>query len=94
VKWTGERPNASVDKRGSEYEKGDMTKDGIQRRIQRKAFLPFKVRLPDGEQIDVPTADHAHLHPNGRTLFVHLDRGGTEIIDVALVTALKVAETA
>jgi len=42
----------------------------------------------------VPTADHVHLHPNGRTLFVHVDQGGTEIIDVTLVTALNVKETA
>jgi hypothetical protein len=45
-------------------------------------------------EINVPTGDHAHLHPSGRTLFVHLERGGTKIIDVALVTALEVKETA
>lgn len=71
-----------------------MTTDDIKRRIEKKPFLPFKVRLAGGEEIDVPSADHAHLHPNGRTLFVHLDKGGTEIIDVTLVTALGVKETA
>jgi hypothetical protein len=71
-----------------------VTKEEIQKRIQQRPFTPFKVRLAGGEEIEVPTADHAHLHPAGRTLFVHLDQGGTEIIDVTLVTALKVVETA
>jgi hypothetical protein len=71
-----------------------MTKDEIRERLTLKPFKPFTVRLADGMEIDVPTGDHAHLHPSGRTLFVHLDRGGTKIIDVALVTALEVKETA
>ena len=71
-----------------------MTKEEIQKRINQKPFAPFKVRLAGGEVVNVPTADHVHLHPNGRTLFVHVDQGGTEIIDVTLVTALNVKETA
>ena len=71
-----------------------MTKEEVRERVLQKPFHPFKVRLADGLEIDVPTGDHFHLHPSGRTLFVHLDRGGTKIIDVALVTALEVKETA
>ena len=71
-----------------------MTKEEIQKRLATRPFTPFKVRLAGGEEIEVPTADHAHLHPNGRTLFVHLDKGGTEIIDVTLVTAMQVKEIA
>ncbi len=71
-----------------------MTKDEIRQRLQQRPFQPFKVRLADGQKISVPTGDHAHLHPTGRTLFIHLDRGGTEIIDVALVTSLEVGDTA
>ena len=71
-----------------------MTKDEIRERISTRPFKPFKVRLADGLEIDVPSGDHVHLHPTGRTLFVHLDRGGTKIIDVALVTALEVLEKA
>jgi hypothetical protein len=71
-----------------------MSKDEIRERIKEKPFKPFKVRLADGLEIDVPTGDHVHLHPTGRTLFVHLDHGGTKIIDVALVTALELRETA
>ena len=71
-----------------------MTKEEIKKRLQERPFKPFKIRLAGGEEIEVPTGDHAHLHPNGRTLFVHLDRGGTEIIDVMLVTSLQLMEVA
>jgi hypothetical protein len=70
-----------------------MTKEEIRERVSRRPFKPFTVRLADGMEIDVPSLDHVHLHPSGRTLFIHLDRGGTKIIDVALVTALETKET-
>jgi hypothetical protein len=70
-----------------------MRKEEIRQRLLQRPFQPFKVRLADGQKINVPTGDHAHLTPTGRTLFIHLDRGGTEIIDVALVTALEVEHT-
>jgi hypothetical protein len=71
-----------------------MTKEEIRKRLEQKPFKPFSVRLAGGEEIEVPTGDHAHLHPNGRTLFVHLDNGGTEIIDVTWVTSLRLKEVA
>ena len=71
-----------------------MTKDEIRERISTRPFKSIKVRLADGLEILVPSGDHVHLHPTGRTMFVHLERGGTKIIDVALVTALEVLETA
>jgi hypothetical protein len=70
-----------------------MTKEEIRERVIQRPFKPFKVRLADGLEIDVPAGDHVHLTPTGRTLFVHLERGGTKIIDVGLVTALEVGET-
>ena len=83
-----------VDKLCGKIQKADMTTEEIQERIEQKPFQPFKVRLTDGAEIDVPTGDQAHLHPNGSTLFVHLDRGGTKIIDITMVTALQVMEMA
>ena len=71
-----------------------MSKDEIQKRLDHEPFVPFTVRLAGGEAFDVPTGDHAHLHPNGKTLFIHLDQGGTEIIDVRLVTALRLKDVA
>ena len=71
-----------------------MTKEQIRDSIAQRPFRPFKVRLPDGLEIEVPTGDHAHLHPTGRTLFIHLPDGGTKIIDVALVSAFETKDTA
>ncbi len=71
-----------------------MTKEEIHKRIAQRPFHPFIVRLADGKEVEVPTGDHAHLHPNGRTLFVHPEQGGTEIIDVRLVISLQIREVA
>jgi hypothetical protein len=71
-----------------------MTKEEIKRRLNRKPFRPFVVKVAGGGQYPVPTGDHAHLHPNGRTLFVHLEDGGTEIIDVMLIGSLHTKEVA
>jgi hypothetical protein len=66
-----------------------MTKEEIRERVFQRPFTPFSVRLADGLEIPVPSGDHVHLHPSGRTLLIHLEQGGTKIIDVALVTALE-----
>ena len=71
-----------------------MTKEVIKKRLAAIPFVPFKVRIAGGGECNVPTVDYAHLHPTGRTLFVHLDGGGTEIIDVALVSSINVKEKA
>jgi hypothetical protein len=70
-----------------------MTKDDIKRRLEERPFHPFKVRVAGDGEYDVLSRDHASLHPNGRVLIVHLEAGGTAIIDVPLVTSLHVQET-
>ena len=71
-----------------------MTKDEIKERLQQRPFRPFKVRVAGDGEYEVPTGDHAHLHPNGRQLFVHQDTAGTVIIDVPLIASLLITETA
>ena len=87
-------PVVAVDKAAVLREKDTMTTEEIKKRINQRPFQPFTVRLAEGKETEVPTGDHAHLHPSGSTLFVHLDRGGTEIIDVRLVISLQVNEVA
>ena len=70
-----------------------MTKDEIKRRLDERAFRPFKVRVAGDGEYEVPSGDHVHLHPNGRLFFIHLDTGGTAIIDVPLITSVHVKET-
>ncbi len=71
-----------------------MTREEIKKRLDARPFVPCRVKIAGGGEFLVPTGDHAHLHPNGRILFIHQDPGGTEIIDVALVSSLNVEEVA
>jgi hypothetical protein len=71
-----------------------MTKDEIKQRLEASPFLPFKVKVAGGGEFDVPSRDHAHLHPKGRVLTVFIEDGGTEIIDVALVSSIFIKEAA
>ncbi|MBM3837171.1 MAG: hypothetical protein FJ398_04275 [Verrucomicrobia bacterium] len=70
-----------------------MTKDEIKRRLEERPFRPFKVRVAGDGEYEVPSGDHVSLHPNGRLLFIHLDTGGTAIIDVPLITSVHIKET-
>ena len=71
-----------------------MTKEELKRRLDERPFRPFRVKVAGDGEYDVPTGDHGHMHPNGRLLFVHLDSGGTAIIDVPLISSLHVREIA
>jgi hypothetical protein len=71
-----------------------MTKEEIRRRLEANPFVPFKVRVAGGGNFDVPSRDHAHLHPTGRVMTIFIEEGGTEIVDVALVSSLNVKEAA
>ena len=70
-----------------------MTKDEIKQRLTERPFRPFKVRVAGDGEYEVPSGDHASVHPNGRLLIIHLDSGGTAIIDVPLITSVHVKET-
>lgn len=54
---------ATVDKPGAELEKRGMTKEEIRERVIQRPFKPFRVRLEDGLEIDVPIGDHVHCTP-------------------------------
>ena len=70
-----------------------MTKAEMKRRLDERPFRPFKVKVAGDGEYEVASGDHAHLHPNGRLLFIHLDSGGTAIIDVPLISSVHVKET-
>ncbi len=71
-----------------------MTKSEIKERLEQRPFRPFKVQVAGDGEYEVPSGDHAHLHPNGRLMFIHLDTRGTAIIDVPLITSIHVKEIA
>jgi hypothetical protein len=70
-----------------------VTREEIKSRLEERPFRPFKVKVAGDGEYDVPSPDRAHTHPNGRLLFVHLDSGGTAIIDVPLISSLYLKET-
>ena len=70
-----------------------MTKEELKRRLQETPFRPFKVKVAGDGEYEVASGDYVSLHPNGRLLFIHLDSGGTGIIDVPLISSFHVKET-
>lgn len=69
-----------------------MTKQEVKSRLEEQSFRPFKIRVAADGEYDVPSRDHASLHPNGRLLIVHLDTGGSAVIDVPLISSIHFKE--
>ena len=53
-------------------------------------FRPFVIHLADGRGIPVKHRDFVMSSPNGRTIFVYQPDESFNIIDVMLVTSLRV----
>lgn len=70
-----------------------MSKEELNTAVKATPFKAFAVRLADGTQYQIPSADHASLSPSGRTLVVFGD-DGTRLIDVALILEISTTETA
>jgi hypothetical protein len=68
-----------------------MTPDSIREALDRRPFVPFKVRLPDGEELHVPTSEHAHLIPSGRRLLIFTDDDRTKGLDPNLISCIESA---
>jgi hypothetical protein len=70
-----------------------MAPQAIRELLHLQPFSPFYVRLPDGSQLFVPTADHASLSPSGRRFIVYSDEDQMKILDPILIPALELAST-
>ncbi|MBI1901349.1 MAG: hypothetical protein HYS13_09600 [Planctomycetia bacterium] len=53
-------------------------------------FRPFTMHMADGRRIDVPHRDFLSYSPSGRTVIVQHEGDTFSIIDLLLVTELKV----
>lgn len=71
-----------------------MTTEQLQRAIRRAPFVPFTLRVADGQQIDVNHPEIIAHAPGMRTAAVALPDGTIEILDLLLVTGLVVHEPA
>ncbi len=68
-----------------------MTIDELRNVYQAKPFRPFTIHLADGRKLDVPHAEFLSHSPKGRTVIVYHEDESFSVIDLLLVTKLKVA---
>jgi hypothetical protein len=67
-----------------------MTTEAIKDAIQKRPFRPFRVRLANGDEIQIQSQDYVALHPVGKTFIIFEPDGGYRIVDIPLVTDLSV----
>lgn len=66
-----------------------MTKEALGKTIQREPFQPFTLHLADGREVKVPHREFISMHPTGRTVVVYGEDEDLEILDVMLVTSVR-----
>ena len=67
-----------------------MTIEQLRHVLRAAPFQPFTIHLADGRQIRVPHPDFVAQSPSGRTVIVYHADETFSIIDLLLVTELKV----
>ncbi len=68
-----------------------MTVEQLRNMHQARPFWPFTIRLADGTSYNVPHSEFLSQSPSGRTIIVHHSDDTFSVIDLLLVTELKVA---
>jgi hypothetical protein len=66
-----------------------VTAEQIRKALEQIPFRPFIVHLPNSRTALVPHRDFVSLHPDGRTIVIHDEAGGSRIFDTMLVTELE-----
>jgi hypothetical protein len=61
---------------------------------QAVPFRPFTIDLADGRHLNVPHREFLSHSPSGRTVIVYGEEESFSVIDLLLVTRLKVRESA
>ncbi|MBU6401176.1 MAG: hypothetical protein KGS61_12735 [Verrucomicrobia bacterium] len=67
-----------------------MTMEQIRELVDATPFQPFTIHLADGQSVRVPHPDFIAIGPRGRTVIVYRSDERFRIIDVMLVTELRV----
>jgi len=68
-----------------------MTIQDIRRLYDSRPFHPFTIHMADGRKIRVPHPEFMATAPAARTVVVYHPDGSFEIVDLLLVTALRVS---
>ena len=78
---------------GAETRRGEreisMTIDQVRKLHRATPFKPFDVNLADGRSLAVDHPEIMAIIPPGRTIVIGLADGTAEIVDLLLVTSLK-----
>ena len=67
-----------------------MTTEQLRRVLHACPFEPFDIHLADGRHLTVKHPDFLALFPSGRTFVVTFDDESFEVVDLLLVTSLKI----
>ena len=67
-----------------------MTTEQVRKLYDGQPFRPFRFHLADGREIPVPHRDFMYITPPGRTVIVSDDDGAINIIDLLLVTDIRI----
>jgi hypothetical protein len=67
-----------------------MTTDALYKVHTARAFVPFYLRLGDGQKLPVTHPEMLAYSPKSRLATVYLKDGSFEIVDLLLVTGLEV----
>jgi hypothetical protein len=67
-----------------------MTIEQLRKLHLARPFQPFVIHLADGRSLQVPHPEFLSQSPTGRTISVGLPDGTHEIVDLLLVTSLRV----
>ena len=65
----------------------------LQKLYDAEPFRPFLIHMADGRKIPVKHREFMALSPSGRTAYVYQLNDDSDIIDVALVTALELRKS-
>jgi hypothetical protein len=65
----------------------------LQKFYDAEPFRPFLIHMADGRKIPVKHREFMALSPSGQTAYVYQLNDDSDIIDVALVTALELRKS-
>jgi hypothetical protein len=69
-----------------------MTPEYLREAQRKQPFVPFSIHMADGRSIAVPDSDFISIHPTGRLVFVHEEKGGSHVLDRMLMTEIAYSE--
>ncbi|CAN5595841.1 hypothetical protein BH20VER1_BH20VER1_14050 [soil metagenome] len=67
--------------------------DEIRRRLHATPFVPFQIRVADGREYEVASADHAQVSPKGGRVSVWTDEDQHYLLPALLISGIAAAST-